>query len=141
MCYCPFCRHLSVGAKGEPSQLVTAPNGFFIRFFQLALRFSSLSPPLLPPLPLFPVFPSSHSLPCYPLMYFLGLFPGGTGKWVICLKDRRTGPADCCKLWHKPRLPSRGDMFLSHYAPSKKFTVFILWKEQCQSLSDFHSRN
>lgn len=83
-------------------------------FFLLFLPFCSPTPPLLPrPFPpsFFPLTTLSLTLsifppPCYPLMYFLCVWPEGTGRRVICLKDRRTALTQCCKLWHQPWLRS-----------------------------------
>lgn len=52
---------------------------------------SSAFPPI-PTTPHVSLSLSSQSLPCYALMYFLCFWPGGTGRRVICLKDRRTAP-------------------------------------------------
>ncbi len=129
-----------MGAKGETSQHVAADNGFsegscstspfftFLHSFSPPstfscsfCHFSSLIPPLLSHshpsfffctfLPCLSLSSSSHSLPCYPLMYFLCVWPQVTGRRVICLKERRTATTDCYKLWHQPWLRSWEEAF------------------------------
>lgn len=124
-----------MGAKGEPSQHVTADNGFWeeSRCTSPLLTplhspppqscFSALSAilfsnPFSAPSPLFPsffffpplsltlfIFTPSTSLSSN-LQCVLCVWPEGTGRRVICLVDRWTAPTDCYKLWHQPWLQS-----------------------------------
>lgn len=111
-CCCPSCRCLCMGVKWEPSQHVAADNGFWEDSYDtspLLTSLPSLSAVLFPlsfpsfffsfSPPCLSLSPSSQPLPCYPLMYFLCVWPEGAGRRVICLKDRRTAPTNCYKLW------------------------------------------